>query len=136
MHSPAAVYHDNRIIMHLLTYFLKTSPKNFHFSMPSERRSVLPFKKSQCASSLRHPVSLPNGRKKMRGMFSQIFPLSFLWSCSTLSLLFAIIVNLYVLLEAPFSSVLEIAYCSYCRCQTVVIQLLSGAHSKSPKSRQ
>lgn len=43
MHSPAAVYHNNRITMHLLTHFLKPRPKNLHFSMPSERRSVLFF---------------------------------------------------------------------------------------------
>lgn len=58
MHSPAAVYHNNRITMHLLTDFLKTRPKNFHFSMPPERRPVLPFRSPKCASSLQCPVSL------------------------------------------------------------------------------
>lgn len=42
-HSPAAVYHNNRITMHLLTHFLKTRPKHFHFSMSSERRPVIPL---------------------------------------------------------------------------------------------
>jgi len=63
----------------------------------------------------------------MRSVFSEFSSLYSLWPCSTLSLLISSIINLYLLPEAPFRSVLFCA--GNCLLQ---LSLLPNSHDRAP----
>lgn len=118
MGLPGFCMQQTLLLTHSGAMSWKSSIKYFPLYHASERRQALPFWKSQPTPiPHQHPMSLPNGGKKMRTRFSEFSLLSSLWSCPTLSLLFAIIINLYLLPETPFSSLL---FCA----GTCLLQLL------------